>query len=76
MSDTWTCHHFSLANPVEDGADDLPKLLRRLADEIERLEIAAIEILDLTVSQEITADGPWWSASVYWSADGEVQPTL
>lgn len=26
-----------------------------------------MELLDVTVSQETTADGPWWSVTVYWS---------
>ncbi len=70
MSDHWSCHHFSLANPRDEGATDLPRLLRRLADEIEGRKMNALSILDLTVSQETTSDGPWWSATVYWSPDG------
>ena len=46
------------SHPAVSGADDLPKLLRRLADEIERHGIAAMEILDLTVSQEMTGGRP------------------
>lgn len=52
----------------DDGADDLPKLLRRLADEIEPRQLDPTRILDLTISREITESGPWWSASLYWSA--------
>jgi hypothetical protein len=51
-------------------ADDLPRLLRRVADEIETRAIAPMELLDLTVSREITADGPWWMVTLYRSADG------
>lgn len=69
-SDHWPCRHFSLANPRTDGATDLPRLLRRLADEVEKREIDPLTILDVTVSDEITEDGPWWSATVYWSPEG------
>ena len=70
VSDGWSCLHFSLANPRDDGATDLPRLLRRLADAIEERQIDAMDILDLTVSHEITEDGPWWSGTVYWSPEG------
>jgi hypothetical protein len=73
VSDTWSCHHFSLANPLNDGASDLPCLLRRVADTIEERGILPMDILDLTVSEEITGDGPWWSVTLYWSPDKESQ---
>jgi len=40
-----------------------------LPDEIEIRQIKAMGILDLTVSQEMTEDGRWWSMSLYWSPD-------
>ncbi len=67
MEDTWSCSHFSLANPVDDRPDDLPHLLRRIADAIEQRGIGPMDILDLTISKEITGDGPWWSVTLYWS---------
>lgn len=70
VSDRWACSHFSLGNPRDDGATDLPRLLRRLADEMERRRLDPLDILDVTVSQEMTEDGPWWSATVYWSPGG------
>ncbi len=70
MSDHWPCRHFSLANPREDGATDLPRLFRRLADEVERLEIESLDVLDVTVSHEMTEDGPWWSVTLYWTPKG------
>lgn len=42
-----------------------------MADEIERLDLDPMDILDLTIAQEITEDGPWWSASLYWSPDAD-----
>ena len=69
--DEWTCRHFSLANPTGPTATDLPLLLRRAAEEIERREINPMQILDLTVSSEISEDGPEWSVTLYWSPDRE-----
>jgi hypothetical protein len=45
-----------------------------MADHIETLGLKPIDILDLTISQEITEDGPWWNATVYWSPD-ELPPS-
>lgn len=67
MVDRWSCRHFSLSNPSGPDEENLPLLLRRLADQIEEQQIVSTDILDLTVSSEITANGPWWSATVYWS---------
>jgi len=67
MPETSIAHHFSLSNPIDDGADDLPKLLRRLADTIQDLGIDPMNMLDLTIHEEVTADGPWWSGTFYWS---------
>ena len=69
MPDSWTAWHFSLSNAVDDRPTDLPHLLRRVADEIERQRIDPMDVLDVTVSMEMTADGPWWAAAVYWSPD-------
>jgi len=71
MSDYYLCRHFSIANPIDDGATDLPRLLRRVADEIDERGIKPMDILDLTIENEITGDGPWWSATLYWSPDPE-----
>jgi hypothetical protein len=67
VSDKWTCRTFGLSNAVDDGKTDLPKLLRRLADEIERQGIASGDVLDVTLSYEITGEGLEWAAHVYWS---------
>jgi hypothetical protein len=67
VTESWTSRHFALANTRDDRPDDLPGLLRRVADEIDSREIAPMDILDLTVSQEMTDAGPWWSVTVYWS---------
>lgn len=74
MSSEWSCLHFSLANPRDERQGDLPNLLRRLAGEIEGRGLDPLDILDLTVSQEMTEEGPWWSATLYWSPDEPSEP--
>jgi hypothetical protein len=65
----WSCRHFSLSNPAGRTASDLPRLLRREASSIADRGIMPMDILDVTISQEMTADGPWRSATVYWQPD-------
>lgn len=69
MNESWASRHFSLSNPQGAGESDLPLLLRRIADEIEARDIAARDILDLTIHCEITENGPWWAVTLYWSPD-------
>lgn len=52
-------------NPRNEGRDDLPRLLRYLADVIEELQIDPMDVLDLTISYEFHADGPWFSGTLY-----------
>ncbi len=66
VEDTWSCRYFSLAKAVDDQPDNLPQLLPRVADAIEERGIAPMDILDLTVSHEVTG-GPWWFVTVDWS---------
>jgi hypothetical protein len=55
----WTSRHFSLANPSDStSATDLAVLLRRFADEIDARQIQPMDILDMTVSSELTEAGP------------------
>jgi hypothetical protein len=37
-----------------------------MADQIEAQQINPADILDVTVSNEATEAGPWWSATIYW----------
>jgi hypothetical protein len=60
----WTVHYFSLANPPGDGRDDIPALLRRLADAIE--ERQPIEVQDISFAINVRAVDPWPSATVYY----------
>ena len=60
----WTADHFSQANPNGPGQDDVPSLLRRVADTIEGL--GDVEVLDLIMHTEITEDGDWPNLTVYF----------
>lgn len=63
------CRHLSLCNPQGRSQGDLPKLLRRVATLIAGLGPDTM-VLDMTIDQEITAEGPWFSATVYYVPDG------
>ncbi|KJE21404.1 hypothetical protein FF36_04335 [Frankia torreyi] len=65
--DRWTVFHFSQANPVGPGQDDVGALLRRVADSIDAL--GDIEVQELVMHTEVTADGAWHSISVYYQRD-------
>ncbi|WP_431995987.1 hypothetical protein [Streptomyces griseoflavus] len=62
--ESWTIRHFSQANPPGTGQADVPALLRRVADSIESL--GPVEVQDLVMHTEVTADGPWPSLTVYF----------
>ena len=61
---SWSIEHFSQANPVGDGQRDVPALLRRVAESIEAL--GPVDIQDLVMHTETTADGDWPSLTVYF----------
>ena len=69
MIGNWTCRHFAQANPQEEGQDDVPALLRRVADSIESL--GEVSVHDVTFHTEVTAEGSWHSMSVYFS-EGDI----
>ena len=60
----WTADHFSQANPKGPGQDDVPNLLRRVADTIEGL--GDVEVLDVIMHTQITEDGDWHNLTVYF----------
>ena len=61
---SWTIRHFSQANPLGPGQDDVPALLRRVADTIEAL--GPVRVQDVTFGTEATEDGPWHDLTVYF----------
>jgi hypothetical protein len=62
--DQWTMFHFSQANPEGPGRQDVPALLRRVADSIEAL--GDVEVHDITYAVEVTAEAVEPSMSVYY----------
>ncbi|MFF3920734.1 hypothetical protein ACFYZB_46585 [Streptomyces sp. NPDC001852] len=62
--ESWTIKHFSQSNPAGTGQDDVPALLRRVADSIESLGL--VKVQDLVMHMEITAGGDWPSLTVYF----------
>ncbi|GGO68016.1 hypothetical protein [Nonomuraea cavernae] len=66
-------HHFSLANPQGEGQEDVPTLLRRVADTLDGL--GAIEIRDLILHTDLDDEGTSWpSVTVYFDYDEENPP--
>jgi hypothetical protein len=63
----WTTNHFAQANPRGRGQDDVPALLRRVADTIAGL--GGVRVGDLVMHNEVTADGMWPSITVYYQRE-------
>ena len=63
----WSAQHLSQANPAGPRQDDVPALLRRVADYI--AELGDVQILDLVMHVEVTEHGNWPSVTVYYTAD-------
>ncbi|HEY2706097.1 MAG TPA: adenylate kinase [Candidatus Dormibacteraeota bacterium] len=61
---TRTVHHVSQSNPRGPSQRDVPALLRRMADTIEKLRPAKVH--DVTFGTETTEDGPWHHLTVYF----------
>ena len=59
-----TAEHFSQANPAGPGQDDIPSLLRRVAESVET--IGPVDVQDLILHTEVTEHGPWYSLTVYF----------
>ncbi|SNQ49258.1 conserved hypothetical protein [Frankia canadensis] len=61
----WHIRHFTLANPRGQAQGDIPALLRRAATSIENR--GRIKVQDLVLHSEITAEGEWYSVTVYYT---------
>jgi hypothetical protein len=67
--DPWIAYHFSQANPKGAGQADVSALLRRVADSIDAL--GEVDVQDLMMHTEVTADGDWHSITVYYQRAGD-----
>lgn len=65
MSEQWTCRHIRLSNPAGPGSRDVPRLLRAVADLLERIG-DDIEVLDVGLKQDDHADGAWTAMNIYY----------
>lgn len=61
----WRCRHIRLSNPAGPGAPEVPRLLRAVADLLERIG-DDIDVLDLTLRQDDHRDGVWSSMNIYY----------
>ena len=61
----WTINHFSQSNPSGPGQDDVPALLRRIADSIESRRTR--RVVDVVFHRDETTEaGEWPSMTVYF----------
>lgn len=67
----YTINHFSQSNPKGQGQDNVPSLLRRVAETIE--EAGRITVQDLVLHNEITEEGDDWPSLTvyYYQTEGE-----
>jgi hypothetical protein len=57
-------HHFSQGNAAGEGQDDVPAMLRRIADTITSLGEVCVQ--DITFENDVTADGLWPHMTIYF----------
>lgn len=63
----FTMFHFAQSNPLGPGQDNVPALLRRIADTIEQL--GDVEIYDLVLHPKLTSDGEDWPSIIVYYDD-------
>jgi hypothetical protein len=61
---SWPSEHFSQANPEGPEQNDVPALLRRVAETIESM--GPVEVQDLVLHNEVTDEGIAPSITVYF----------
>ena len=64
-SQPWQCRHIRLSNPAGPGRPDVPRLLRGVADLLERIG-DDVEVLDLGFREDPHPDGPWTAMNIYY----------
>lgn len=72
-TEPWQCRHIRLSNPAGPGAADVPRLLRAVADLLERIG-DDIEVLDLNLREDDTPEGPWTAMNIYYRRGAPRRP--
>jgi hypothetical protein len=62
--DKWSAFHFSLSNPSGPDQGDVPRLLRSLADHLERL--GDVQVADIAFQSQPTDEGDELRFTVYF----------
>jgi adenylate kinase len=69
-----TVSRFVQANPKGPGQGDVPGLLRRVAETLAGL--GPVEVTGLTLENQPTEDGPWYSVSVYFRPTAKTRQSV
>ncbi|MFJ6698229.1 hypothetical protein ACIQM4_19455 [Streptomyces sp. NPDC091272] len=65
VKEHFSVYHFSQSNPEGPDSDNVPALLRRVADSID--DLGAVEVQDVVVFSDFADDGEiQFSATVYY----------
>ena len=59
------CRHIRLSNPAGPGQRDYPRLLRAVADLLDRIG-DDIEVLDLGLREDDHPEGVWTAVNIYY----------
>lgn len=73
-TDDWSPRRFALASTRDVGGEDLPLLMRRLAEEIQQRSIQPENALDLIAIQHETESDSCWSITLYERMDDDAAP--
>jgi hypothetical protein len=65
----WRAFHFSQSNPSGKDQENVPALLRRVADTLEEMKI--VDVFDIIMHTDVNADGNWHSLTVYYDRRSE-----
>lgn len=63
---------FAISNPEGEGQDSVSALLRRLADALD--EMGDIDVSEITFGNDVTEDGDFPFATVYFTRPEDVPP--
>jgi hypothetical protein len=71
----YTYRSFAQGMPAGEGQADIPALMRRVADSIEKARaVADIEVQDIVFATEVTDDGDYPHFTIYFTIPGDHSP--